>query len=134
MCYILSIAVPKSISDIEAMFDADVSLQKLVKESIASAAIGAQHQQQAFAVTVNGCSCDLLVGGHRMPGKPELLTHGVKKLLGDVPAISLVNHWFTLPIDEVQIKCEKEESLTFAEFEKLYPRLEEDIRYLVTEK
>ncbi len=134
MCYILCIAVPKGLTGIERYFDARVTLDPLTDEPITSAATGGHPQRDAYALTINGCSCDLLLGGHRTAGRPELIIDGLSRLLDDVPAAAMLNHWFTRPIKEVELKCKGEQTTTMAKFKKLYPKLEEDVRYIINNR
>lgn len=131
MCYILCVAVPKGLSSLQRFFGGEVSLDPLSGEPLASATIGERPEADAYALTINGCSCDLLAGGHRMSGKPELVIQGLKRLLDEIPEAAVLNHWFTQPIAEVEFACAEEQSITLEKFKKLYPRIEEDIRYLV---
>ena len=131
MCYILCLAVPKDPSDVRHYFDADLSIDVLNDEPIARATTGNQPEHAAYAVTLNGCSCDLLAGGHHMAGKPELMVDGLIKLLEDVAAVAVLNHWFTEPITEVDVKCNSEHPTTLSKFKKLFPKLEEDVRYII---
>ena len=131
LCYILCIAVPKGLTGLQRSFGGEVSLDPLSDEPLASATIGGHPEREAYALTINGCSCDLLAGGHRMAGKPELAINGLVKLLNDTPEAVVLNHWFTQPIADVAITCKSEEAITMAKFKKVYPRLDEDVRYIV---
>ncbi len=131
MCYILCIAVPKGLTGLQGIFGGEVSLDPLSDEPLASATIGEHSEREAYALTINGCSCDLLAGGHRMAGKPELAINGLVKLLHDTPEAVVLNHWFTQPIADVAIDCKSEEAITMAKFRKIYPRLDEDVRYVI---
>ncbi len=131
MCYILCIAVPKGLAGLQRSFGGEVSLDPLSDEPIAAATIGEHPEREAYALTINGCSCDLLAGGHRMEGKPELAIKGLVKLLNDTPEAVVLNHWFTQPIADVAITCKSEEAITMAKFKKVYPKLDEDVRYII---
>ena len=131
MCYILCLAVPKGVSDVGRYFDADLSLDSLSDEPIVRAIIGDHPEREAYAVTLKGCSCDVLVGGHRAAGRPELVIEGLTKLLDDVPAAAVLNHWFTRAIADADVKCSGEHPTTIARFNELYPDLEDDVRYII---
>ena len=66
-----------------------------------------------------------------MEGKPELAIQGLTKLLNDTPEAVVLNHWFTQPIAEVAITCKSEKAMTMAKFKKVYPKLDEDVRYVI---
>ncbi len=131
MCYILCIAVPKGLPGVQRYFGGEVSLDPLSDEPLALATIGEHPEREAFALTMNGCSCDVLVGGHRMAGKPGLVTAGLVKLLKDTVGVVILNHWFTRPIADVAVSCKSEVSTSLTKFNKLYPKLEEDLRYVI---
>ena len=131
MCYILCVAVPKGLSGLQRFFGGEVSLDPLSGEPLASATIGERPEADAYALTINGCSCDLLAGGHRVAGKPELVIQGLGCLLDEIPEAAMLNHWFTQPIAEVDFGCAEEQSITLEKFKKIYPKIEEDIRYLI---
>ncbi len=131
MCYILCIAVTMGLTGLKRRFGGEVSLDPLSDEPIASATIGDHPEREAFALTMNGCSCDLLAGGHRMEGKPELVIQALVKLLNDTSEAVVLNHWFTQPIADVAITCKSEQAITMAKFKKLYPKLDEDVRYII---
>ncbi len=130
MCYILCLTVPRGLGAIDDHFDDSVQLRPLADESLATSAMGAL-AHRAYAVTVGGCSCDLLVGGHRMANRPELVTAAVEHLLADASEIALLKHWFTRPVHEVEVRCARERQLKFGRFRTLYPRLEDDVRYVI---
>ncbi len=131
LCYILCIAVPRGVTGLQRSFGGEVSLDPLSDEPLASATIGEHPEREAYALTINGCSCDLLAGGHRMEGKPELAIEGLAKLLNDTPEAVVLNHWFTQPIADVAVTCKSEQAITMAKFRKVYPRLDEDVRYII---
>ena len=106
-------------------------MDRLSDEPLALATIGEHPEREAFALTMNGCSCDVLVGGHRMAGKPELVTEGLVKLLKDTAGVMILNHWFTQPIADVAVSCKSEVCTSLTKFNKLYPKLDEDLRYVI---
>ena len=131
LCYILCIAVPKGLPGLQRYFGGEVSLDPLSDEPLALATIDGHPEREAFALTMNGCSCDVLVGGHRVAGKPELVTAGLAKLLDEAAAVAILNHWFTQPIADAGVTCKSERRTSLKEFKKLYPKLEEDLRYII---
>ncbi len=131
MCYILCVVVPTGLAGVQRFFGGEVSLDPLSGEPLASATIGERPEADAYALTINGCSCDLLAGGHRMVGKPELVIEGLDCLLGEIPEAAILNHWFTQPIDQATVDCAEEQSISIGKFKKLYPNIEEDVRYLI---
>ncbi len=131
MCYILCIAVPKGLPGVQRHFGGEVSLDPLSDEPLALATIGEHPEREAFALTMNGCSCDVLVGGHRVAGKPELVTEGLAKLLDETAGVAILNHWFTQPIADVAVTCQSEVRTSLTKFKKLYPKLDEDLRYII---
>ena len=131
LCYILCIAVPTGLPGLQRYFGGEVSLDPLCDEPLALATIGEHPEREAFTLTMNGCSCDVLVGGHRVAGKPELVTAGLAKLLKDTAGVVILNHWFTQPIADAGVTCKSELRTSLTEFKKLYPKLEEDLRYII---
>jgi hypothetical protein len=119
------------LTGLQRSFGGQVSLDPLSDEPLATATIGEHPERDAYALTINGCSCDLLAGGHRMEGKPELTIQGLGKLLKDTPEAVVLNHWFTQPIADVAVTCQSEKAMTMAKFKKIYPKLDEDVRYVI---
>jgi len=131
VCYILCLAVPETQPDPGRSFDRRVSLDVLRGESLAVTTVGDRDGHSAYALTMGGCSCDVLVGGHRMAGRPELVLQGLGKLLEKVSEVALLKHWFTRPLSEVTVECREQRPMTLGQFNRLYPKLEEDVRYIV---
>lgn len=131
MCYLMCLATPAPVKKIAANFDGQLALEPLSDTPIARAALGDTPAGRAYLATVNGCSCDLIRGGHHMEARPELVLEGLAKLLEVCPTVTLLAHWFNRPVEEVPVEAKREKSITLKQLRQAMTTLEEDVRYVV---
>ena len=131
MCYFLCMGVSQEVKNPGPFFPKEVEVLPIPEAPIRKAVWDDAEEGMAYVLTINGCSCDLMLGGHRMPGQPELVIEGIKKLLDQTPSITLMSHWYTQPLNEVPVSAAGQKKLKVKQFEKTFPRLDEDVRYII---
>lgn len=130
MCYFLCLAVPDSHENIADLFGPPIRAEPITTAPIAHAARGDQ-PARVYLLTANGCSCDLLHGGHRMESIAPRVLDALARLLERVPSIALMAHWYTQPIEQTPIAAAGEQRVNLARLRQLFPGLQEDVRYIV---
>ncbi|MCG3137434.1 MAG: hypothetical protein HJJLKODD_01278 [Phycisphaerae bacterium] len=132
MCYFLCLGLSEPPARPTEHFAAPLELHPADGTPIAAATLPKAAIGGSFLVTLQGCSCDLMQGGHRQAGRPELLLAALTSLLQHIPSVCLLKHWFTLPVAESTVTAEREKILSLRQFAKMYPAVDEDVRYVIS--
>jgi len=112
MCYFLCIACSDPKEPVRSFFADPFNLINANDTPIGKAVVGGASGRQAFLVTHNGCSCDLV--DRKRPGKrlAEPFLKAISSACENSKSVSLLLHWFSGDIRTEAIPvCQRQDSL-----------------------
>ncbi len=130
MCYLLTVVVPGRVGGIETYFDRRFQFLDFGDSFVGRAYRKVNPSSAVYHVVSGGCSCDFA----KKAGRKEMIQlfkEGFERLMVRVSVASVLNHWYHGLCEEEQVEVKREEKVLLDEFLELFPRIEEDVKYVI---
>jgi hypothetical protein len=124
-------ALPPSAEAVSRMFDSQMTLTNIVGTPFGTAVAGNGPRRVAYSVTSRDSSTDLLGRGNRANCLVDAFVSAVDGLYNAFGNIVILLHFFRGDIRTEPVSVRLHKSVSIDMFKRLYPRLEDDVRYTI---
>ena len=131
MCYFFCIACSDPKEPVRSFFGDPFNLVNAKDMPIGKAVVGGTSGRQAFLVTHNGCSCDLVNRKRRGKGFSDAFLTAISSACENSKSVSLLLHWFNGDVRTEAIPVSERTKANLTEFVAQFPALREDTRYII---
>jgi hypothetical protein len=131
MSWFLFIGLPYKLPSLQTELPDPIELRDVTGTELSLAVCGEKQGAQAYAVLVHGYSTDLLDKGPVRERCSQSFVHFMHQLTAQLPAASFLTHLCRGDLEMENVVVREKRDITWQEFIDLYPRVEEDVRYIL---
>lgn len=129
----MCVALPKRDSKLCEILSESFEVTDATEWDIGKATYGIRDRDSSYLVTDGGCSCFILGMNHGCgEAKVETVENFIKALLQRTPCVSILIHDTRGDIARENVICKYKSRVSFSDFVRQFPSLQQDVRYLIT--